>query len=139
MRKFDVGDGSVIVTFEFRPGWSIGRVAVCGDFNSWNEEQVLDRSDDGHHSLSLRLPPGRHEFRYLLDGTVWTNDADADDFAMNPFGGLNSVVDTAMATAPRSTIEGLEARWVPTRVVSPITAFDPTVREPQSVRSVASA
>jgi hypothetical protein len=139
MRKFDVGDGSVIVTFEFRPGWSIDQVAVCGDFNGWNEEQVLDRADDGHHSLSVRLPPGRHEFRYLLDGTVWTNDPDADDFATNPFGGLNSVVDTAVAAPPASSIDELEARWVPTRVVTPIPTAERAQREPQSVRAPAPA
>jgi hypothetical protein len=35
-----------------------------------------------------------YQFRYLIDGTVWKNDPQADSFVENSFGEENSVVST---------------------------------------------
>jgi 1,4-alpha-glucan branching enzyme len=98
MRKREGGDGWTIVTFTLPPGADGAVVTVHGDFNDWHgEDHVMLATDGGPPELSLRLPPGRFEFRYCLDGDVWINDPDADDFSPNPFGGQNSVVYTAPA------------------------------------------
>jgi hypothetical protein len=33
-----------------------------------------------------------YRFRYLLDGTQWTNDPVADGYAPNPYGGEDSLL-----------------------------------------------
>jgi hypothetical protein len=94
MRKVDLGNGVILVTFEFRAGLSTERVALCGDFNDWaTDAHVLEPGRGRDRALSLALPLGRYEFRYLLDGRIWTNDPQADDHIRSPYGGLNSVVD----------------------------------------------
>lgn len=98
MRKTDGGDGWTIVTFALPLGTDARVAAIYGDFNDWRgESHVLLPTGDGAPELALRLPPGRFEFRYLVDGETWFNDPDADDYAPNPFGGQNSVVYTIPA------------------------------------------
>ena len=49
--------------------------------------------DDDHWHLTLELQSGKeYQFRYLVNGTDWYNDWDADRYVPNPFGGDNSVV-----------------------------------------------
>jgi hypothetical protein len=43
----------------------------------------------------LDLQSGKeYRFRYLLDGTLWENDWDADSYVPNGFDGEDSVVTT---------------------------------------------
>ena len=94
MRKIDSGDGTTAVTFVLPAGMTAGQVSVCGDFNDWEPAcNVLRRQDDGSYETTVVLGPGRHHFRYLLDSGMWINDAAADDYEPNPFGGQNSIVD----------------------------------------------
>jgi len=45
--------------------------------------------------VTIEVERGRtYQFRYLVDGSVWQNDWDADGYAANPFGGNNSVLHT---------------------------------------------
>lgn len=39
----------------------------------------------------LQLPPGRYEYRLIVDGE-WIPDLFAEDYTPNPFGGINSVL-----------------------------------------------
>ena len=47
-------------------------VKIAGDFNAW-EAQPLKKEKDGRWKLSLNLPSGRYEYRFLVDGG-WQND-----------------------------------------------------------------
>ncbi len=69
------------------------RVAVAGDFNGWrpNVHPMNRRDDLGVHELCLRLPPGRHRYRLVVDGH-WTADSYNPECDTNPFGGQDSVV-----------------------------------------------
>ena len=44
-------------------------VFVAGTFNDWNPQTLpLDRQADGHWKTTLPLQPGRHEFKFIVDG-----------------------------------------------------------------------
>jgi hypothetical protein len=47
----------------------------------------------GEFSVSVDLKKGReYQFKYLLDGRAWLNEAEADKHVPNEFQGENSVV-----------------------------------------------
>jgi 1,4-alpha-glucan branching enzyme len=71
-------------------------VHLVGDFNEWNETSLpMKPLKDGRFTLVLDLEAGKeYQFRYLVNGTEWHNDWEADKYAPNPFSGDNSVVTT---------------------------------------------
>lgn len=71
---------------------SAQKVQVAGTFNHWNQEgHLLKRERNGKWRLQLELPPGRYEYRYLVDG-VWENDQRPVECIPNAFGSWNCVV-----------------------------------------------
>jgi 1,4-alpha-glucan branching enzyme len=67
-------------------------VSLSGDFNSWTTEGTpLSRQDDGLWSTRLALPPGRYEYKFVVDGQ-WLPDPTAQENIYNAHGTLNSVV-----------------------------------------------
>jgi 1,4-alpha-glucan branching enzyme len=70
-------------------------VNLLGDFNDWQPKNVMTRSDDGTWGLTLTLDPEReYQFRYLVNGTSWRNDAAPDKYVPSPYGEDNCVVVT---------------------------------------------
>lgn len=61
---------------------------VVGAFNDWSTSATpMKRLKNGAFSTTVELEKGRsYQFRYLLGGTRWENDPDADDFLRTPFG-----------------------------------------------------
>ncbi|BBE19147.1 1,4-alpha-glucan branching enzyme [Aquipluma nitroreducens] len=72
------------------------KVQLLGDFNNWDksaEPMTALKSND--FTATLELEAGKEfQFRYLIDGTEWKNDSQADSFVANSFGEENSVVST---------------------------------------------
>lgn len=61
-------------------------VTLLGEFNNWNPETatVLKKQKDGSFKAAVELEAGKeYQFRYLLDGSVWTNDSAADKYISN--------------------------------------------------------
>ncbi len=80
------------VTFTFQPHGEVSSVAVAGDWNDW-EPEPMKRKKDGSFYLRKYLLMGRnYEFRYLIDGTHWVNDAHAPH-VNNPYGSQNSLLE----------------------------------------------
>lgn len=74
------------------------RVCVAGSFNGWNPTATpLAPSGRGKWLRELWLPPGTHEYLFVVDDT-WLFDPNATDYVPNIFGGMNAVV---AVTAPR--------------------------------------
>ncbi|MHC1774039.1 MAG: isoamylase early set domain-containing protein [Lentimicrobium sp.] len=71
-----------------------GKVNIVGDFNNWNEStDELKSLKDGSFSHSLDLESGReYQFRYLLDGTTWMNDENADRYVKSGLGDSDNAV-----------------------------------------------
>ena len=86
---------SCLVTFTMPAEVAAEVIHVCGEFNDWSREDLpLTRRKDGRFSRSVPLPAGQsYRFRYLLDQKRWENDWAADDYAPNPFGTEDSVVE----------------------------------------------
>jgi 1,4-alpha-glucan branching enzyme len=76
------------------------QVHLVGDFNQWNESSHPMEKSGKHFKLSLDLElDQRYQFRYLVNGTDWHNDWEADEYVPNAFGGENSVVSTQAESA----------------------------------------
>lgn len=90
----------VRVTFELPSCLWAARVAVTGDFNSWNERATPMRQErDGVWRATVELPTGRRfEFRYVIDGQ-WQTDYHADGYIVSDYGSENSVIDTGEPAA----------------------------------------
>ena len=82
------------VTFRVSEAVQADTVFLVGDFNGWNEQTTpMKRQKDGSFMIALELKKGKeYQFRYLVDGSEWHNDWQADRYAPNPFSGDNSVV-----------------------------------------------
>jgi 1,4-alpha-glucan branching enzyme len=82
------------VTLEFHDPKPVS-VFVAGTFNHWlSTTTPMTRNAKGRWTLQLSLPPGRYEYRLVVDGT-WMADPLALQSVPNPFGGLNSVLHVA--------------------------------------------
>ena len=78
-------------------------VFLAGDFNDWSSDHTpMTGGSTGEWSVSLRLPPGRYEYKFVVDG-LWTCVSSKDDepdvcsdvYARNPFGTWNRVIEIA--------------------------------------------
>ena len=74
-------------------------VFVGGTFNGWKPDATpLERKPDGAWAATLPLPPGRHEFKLIVDGQ-WCCAPGLDDHAEcpgccgNDQGTLNRVIE----------------------------------------------
>jgi 1,4-alpha-glucan branching enzyme len=74
------------------------KVQLLGDFNNWDksvEPMTALKSND--FTATLELETGKeYQFRYLIDGTEWKNDTDADSLVANSFGDQNGVISTTV-------------------------------------------
>ena len=72
------------VTFTVDPTLVDGakEVAVLGDFNNWDpSETSMKKGKDGSFAKTIELEVGNeYQFRYLVDGTRWINDTEADKY-----------------------------------------------------------
>ena len=67
-------------------------VCVAGSFNDWQPTATpMIALGDGRWLKELALPPGRYEYRLVVDGQ-WIDDPLAKEFAPNPHGGRNGVI-----------------------------------------------
>jgi len=66
-------------------------VFLAGSFNNWNPSATpLTQKGKVRWVKELCLPPGRVEYRFLVDGR-WKADPKAGDYMPNSVGGFNSV------------------------------------------------
>ncbi len=71
---------------------SAKKVCLAGNFNAWNTSSMPMKKDkDGTWRLSLKLRPGKHEYKYYVDGN-WIQDAPCSDKIANSFGTYNCVL-----------------------------------------------
>ncbi|HLX68088.1 MAG TPA: glycogen-binding domain-containing protein [Verrucomicrobiae bacterium] len=72
----------------------VEQVSICGDFNPWRPTRLrmIDDRSAGLWKKRLVLPPGRYEYKFVVDGN-WTHDPDARENVSKADGSLNSVVE----------------------------------------------
>jgi 1,4-alpha-glucan branching enzyme len=65
---------------------------VVGDFTDW-QPTPMEQLKNGSFKVVLELEQGSdYQFRYLLNGSEWVNEAEADRYVPNPYLGENSVL-----------------------------------------------
>ena len=79
--------------FEFK-GEPRSTVFLAGSFNGWDPAAIpmKEIGQTGVYRATVALPPGRHEYKFVVNGN-WYADPAADDCTANPYGTLNSVLD----------------------------------------------
>ena len=67
-------------------------VFIAGTFNDWHPSVTpMIALGEGRWAKELSLPPGRHEYRFVVDGE-WISDPTATDYVPNSHGSSNSVL-----------------------------------------------
>lgn len=67
-------------------------VFISGSFNEWSPDATpLLNTGDGSWAVEIALPPGRYEYRFIVDG-AWVDDPQAAEVAPSPFGNVNAVL-----------------------------------------------
>ena len=71
------------------------RVELVGDFTAWRRERIPMRGPDadGYWSARVRLPAGRYEYQFLVEGERWVTDPLAVSRRPDGFGLQNAVVN----------------------------------------------
>jgi hypothetical protein len=69
-------------------------VSIVGDFNNWNRAMtaLAPSGNDGVWTTSVALPPGRHEYAFIVDGEHWMPDPLASVTIHDDFGTASSIV-----------------------------------------------
>lgn len=95
----------VPVTFRYFPASdeTVDSVYVAGDFNAWTPTAMTYNPAKGEWSVTINIPPGPHQYKYVINGTWVTNmatdhpvvggpvDPAADSYMDDGFGGKNAV------------------------------------------------
>lgn len=68
-------------------------VEILGLNSDWENSIVMSKKKDGTFTCDVSLPKNtEHEFRYLVNESVWINEPEADSEKPNVFGESNSVL-----------------------------------------------
>ncbi|HTX20336.1 MAG TPA: isoamylase early set domain-containing protein [Candidatus Aquilonibacter sp.] len=71
--------------FSFRAP-DASNVQLVGDFTQWQEHPIsLQKGADGLWQTKVKLTPGTHHYRFVVDGE-WRNDPECALREPNPFG-----------------------------------------------------
>lgn len=91
----EVADLKGRVRFRFNPGAGARTVHVAGSFNGWGIDDawtLTDADGDGAFEGTFTLPPGRQQYKFVIDRGRWVADPDAGETEEDGHGGKNSVV-----------------------------------------------
>ena len=80
------------VTFRFKAEKGAD-VRVAGSFNDWDPgaRPLLPAKENGEYAVTILLPAGRHEYKFIVDGQ-WLSDTGCAESVPDGHGTLNSVV-----------------------------------------------
>jgi Glycogen recognition site of AMP-activated protein kinase len=68
-------------------------VFLAGEFTQWDKQPIhLIKGGGGVWHTKVALPPGRHLYRFLVDGQ-WQNDPVHHERVPNTFGSFNNVIE----------------------------------------------
>lgn len=82
------------------------QVNLAGEFNNWlgtanggrldpNIDPLKDLDDDGVWEITLPLPPGRYQYKYVVDQVDWQEDPGNPETTDDGYGGKNSILVVA--------------------------------------------
>jgi 1,4-alpha-glucan branching enzyme len=69
-----------------------GEVCLMGDFNNWDAlKHPMKRGKNGIWGKIVYLPPGRYEYKFLVDGR-WNLDPEIRQLCRNCYGTSNNFI-----------------------------------------------
>ncbi len=69
-------------------------VSVVGEFNEWRQDRhPLKQKDAETWHITLQLPPGTYQYKFVIDGTRWEEDRQNPKRTANEFGTTNSILE----------------------------------------------
>ncbi|MCI0456026.1 MAG: glycogen-binding domain-containing protein [Gemmataceae bacterium] len=79
---------------------AVQAVFLAGTFNGWKPDATpMAKDGEGEWSVSLKLPPGRYEYKFVVDGH-WCCEPGCDDrtyqgsgCVVNEYGTQNRVIE----------------------------------------------
>lgn len=76
----------------YLPGFkNAKKVYLAGSFNNWSTNQTLMQLTDSGWVASIKLPPGKHTYKYIADGK-WMTDPNNKHNEDDGYGNINSFV-----------------------------------------------
>jgi Glycogen recognition site of AMP-activated protein kinase/Carbohydrate-binding module 48 (Isoamylase N-terminal domain) len=84
-----VEEGNVVFFLAGYP--NANQVILSGSFNGWNEQALKMNKVDNGWELHAELPPGRYEYKFIVDGE-WMHDPANKETVKNEHYTLNSVL-----------------------------------------------
>jgi len=93
--------GTVLVRFELVAPLA-HRVTLAGSFNAWSDSTIsfARSSTTGAWTVTVPLPPGEHQYLFVIDGERWVPDPAAHAQVQDEFGQTNSV----LVVGPRGVV-----------------------------------
>ena len=69
------------------------KVSVAGTFNNWDagKNPMRDNPDSGHYKTRIALSPGKHEYKFVVNGE-WFVDPNCAERVPNGHGSFNSAI-----------------------------------------------
>ena len=85
------GNRRVVFALAGEPGHDIH---VSGSFNDWSpaKKKMKDKKGDGVYAAICMLAPGKHQYKFIVDG-IWVNDMENASIVPDGHGGLNNVIE----------------------------------------------
>jgi pimeloyl-ACP methyl ester carboxylesterase len=80
------------ITFRLRNHPHAKSVALAGTFNNWNAQSTPMIRHGADWSVSIKLPPGTHPYKFVIDGERWTVDPANSQIQDDGEGHVNSVL-----------------------------------------------
>ena len=79
------------VTFDLYGFAQAEEIYLVGSFNNWEEDNIPMHRRNGKWTTSLEIPPGKHYYKYIVDGE-WITDPSHRLTQSDQRGNLNSVL-----------------------------------------------
>lgn len=69
------------------------KIFIAGTFNDWNTKSMpMKKGKDGTWRVTIKLAPGRYEYKYFVDA-VWAENPPVANIAPNSYGTYNCIVN----------------------------------------------
>jgi 1,4-alpha-glucan branching enzyme len=81
-----------LIKIKFKPPVNAGDVKIAGDFTDWQHGAITmsKSSRSAEWTASLRLTPGDHQYRFIMDGNWYTDPS--TEHVHNDLGSDNSIL-----------------------------------------------
>lgn len=70
----------------------VGQVEIAGSFTGWKKIPLEPKNRSGYWEVTIDLPPGEHNFSYILNGSKKISDPTVLAREPDDFGGENSIL-----------------------------------------------